>query len=132
MTADPSLEPIKRFLAAQPDIRLGMVFGSVTHDRARTDSDLDIALLGDHALASERRAELIAALARLYGRPVDLIDLKTAGIPIARSAVLDGQVLYSRNSGDYPAQVTRLLIDSADFLPYRDRLLKERRDAWIG
>jgi predicted nucleotidyltransferase len=132
MNSDHNIEKIKTFLATQPDIRLGNVFGSMAKGRAGLHSDLDIALLGDSAFSSERRSQLIAELARLSGRPVDFIDLKTAGIPAARSALLDGCVVFSRNSTDYPTQVTRLLIDSADFLPYRDRLLTERRKIWIG
>lgn len=132
MNFDAVSEQIKAFLANQPDIRLGIIFGSVANGGARLYSDLDIALLADAVLDSARRSQLIAAMARLSGRPVDLIDLKTAGIPVSRSAVLGGTVIYSRNSTDYPAQVSRLLIDSADFLPYRKRLLEERRKAWLG
>lgn len=95
------------------------------------DSDLDIAVLGDGPLSVDRRMELIEELGRLSGRAVDLVDLATAGIVAARTAVLGGQVLFSRDSSVYPSQITRVLIDSADFLPYRERLLKERRDAWI-
>ena len=42
---------------------------------------------------------------------------------------MGGHVVFSRNRADYPAQIVRLLIDSAEFSPYRDRLLKERREA---
>lgn len=125
-----TLKSITTFLATQPDIRLGIVFGSMINGKAHKESDLDIALLGDSALESGRRMQLIAALSELTGRPVDLVDLQTAGVSVARSAVLRGKVVFSRDEAAYPSQLSKVLFDSADFLPYRNRILKERRDAW--
>jgi len=127
---DTTLAAIAAYLAAQDDLRLGIVFGSVARQRATARSDLDLAVLADRPLAAERRMALIGELARLTGRAVDLVDLATAGIPVARSALLTGRVLLQRDTATYPAQVSRILIDSADFLPYRNRLLRERREAW--
>jgi predicted nucleotidyltransferase len=128
---DTTLAAIAAYLAAQDDLRLGIVFGSVARQRATARSDLDLAVLADRPLAAERRMALIGELARLTGRAVDLVDLATAGIPVARSALLTGRVLLQRDAATYPAQVSRILIDSADFLPYRNRLLRERREAWM-
>lgn len=129
--ADNDSNEVASYLARQRDLRLGILFGSLASGRANSDSDLDIAVLGDRPLSAGRRIELIEALARLTGRAVDLVDLKTAGIVVARSAVLEGKVLFSRDSVVYPEQISRVLIDSADFLPYRDRMLRERRESWI-
>lgn len=128
---DTTLAAIAAYLAAQDDLRLGIVFGSVARQRATVRSDLDLAVLAERPLTAERRMELIGELARLTGRAVDLVDLATAGIPVARSALLTGRVLLQRDTATYPAQVSRILIDSADFLPYRNRLLRERREAWM-
>lgn len=128
---DTTLAAIAAYLAAQDDMRLGIVFGSVARQRATAHSDLDLAVLADRPLAAERRMALIGDLARLTGRAVDLVDLATAGIPVARSALLTGRVVFQRDAATYPAQVSRILIDSADFLPYRNRLLRERRAAWM-
>lgn len=127
---DTTLAAIAAYLAAQDDLRLGIVFGSVARQRATARSDLDLAVLAERPLTAERRMALIGELARLTGRAVDLVDLATAGIPVARSALLTGRVLLQRDTATYPAQVSRILIDSADFLPYRNRLLRERREAW--
>ena len=122
---------IARYLAEQRDIRLGILFGSVASGRAGYDSDLDIAVLAEQPLSAQRRQALIAGLARLSGRAVDLVDLATAGPAIARSALTHGQVLIGHDSPVYPQQISRMLIDSNDFLPYRDRILRQRRNAWI-
>lgn len=122
---------ITDYLAAQSDVRLGLLFGSLASGQTDPNSDVDIAILGDHPLAIERRIDFIEHLACLTGRAVDLVDLATAGVIAVRSAVLGGRVLYSRDDTAYPALITRMLLDTADFLPYRERLLQQRRDAWI-
>lgn len=131
MSHDNVQDRAANYFAEQTDIRLAILFGSVAAGRAQYHSDLDIAVLASHSLDAQRRIELIEDLANLSGRTVDLVDLATAGVAIARSALFEGQVLVGRNSPAYPEQITRMLIDSADFLPYRDRTLRQRRAAWL-
>ncbi|MDN5862151.1 MAG: nucleotidyltransferase domain-containing protein [Salinisphaera sp.] len=125
------VDEITNYVAGEHDIRLAILFGSLANGQHRRDSDLDIAVLADRPLSAERRIDLIENLARVSGRAVDLVDLATAGIAVARSAVLGGRLLFCRDDAVYPAQITRVLLDCADFLPYRDRLLRERREQWI-
>ena len=40
--------------------------------------------------------------------------------------------LMSLATADYAALIRRHLFDAADFQPYVDRILRERRQAWIG
>jgi predicted nucleotidyltransferase len=127
---DIAIESLTEFIAVQPDIRLAIVFGSLANGKSHRDSDLDIAVLGKRPLEPSRRIELSEALSQLTGRPIDLIDLQSAGVAVARSAVLFGTVIFSRDEAAYPSQLSKVLFDSADFLPYRNRILKERRDAW--
>lgn len=129
---EDTLRTIGAFLAGQPDIHLGHVFGSLADGRATAQRDLDIAVLGAGELSVERRIELIGALAQMTGRPVDLIDLDVAGLPITRSALMTGQLVYAIDETIYPSRITRMLIDSADFLPIHERILNERRKAWLS
>lgn len=124
-------EQTAKLLAGYDNVRLVLLFGSFANGRAGRESDLDIAVLCERPLTVDQRIAMIEKLAGATGRAVDLVDLGSAGIVVARSAVLGGQVLYSRDSAAYPEQVTRVLLDSADFLPYRERLLRERREEWI-
>lgn len=128
---DQTLSSLSRLLAEQADLQVGIVFGSVARGCARPDSDIDIAVLADEPLDAERKRQLIEAVAQATGRPVDLVDLRTAGVAVTRSALLGGRRLFCRNNAAYAAVLSRMLADSADFLPYRERLLKERLDAWI-
>lgn len=118
-------------LAAESDILLAIAFGSAAGGTSRPDSDLDLAVLGDAPLDARRRQELIRLVADVTGRPVDLVDLRTAGVPVLRSALHAGRKLVCRDRRVYEQLVSRMLVDTEDFLPYRERMLRERRAAWI-
>lgn len=126
------IERVSRLLASEPDVSLAILFGSVAEGRQRVDSDLDVAVLSDRPLARERKQQLIEQLAIESGRPVDLVDLQTAGTVLLRSALLRGKKLFCRDNAAYAALLSRVLFDSADFLPYRERLLSHRRATWTG
>lgn len=77
--------------------------------------------------ASRLRAELADA----FGRPVDLVDLRVVGEPLLDQILGHGLRLL----GDDEA-LARLLsrhwLEEADFMPYRRRILAQRRQAWTG
>lgn len=123
------LTDLRELLARQDDIRLSIVFGSVAEGRETAESDLDIAVLADGALVPARKIALIEALADASERPIDLIDLATAGEPLLGRILQQGTRLTGSNS-TWATLVSKHLIDAADFLPYRDRMLRERREAW--
>ena len=81
---------IRSVLEHNPNVRLAMLFGSLATGRDRPDSDVDVAILADRPLSAELKAEWIGALSAATGRPVDLVDLRTAGEPLL------GQVLKGR------------------------------------
>lgn len=130
--SDNVIPEITAYLKVQQDIRLGIIFGSMANGHPNHNSDVDIAILGDAPFSAERRITFIRSLAQLSGRAVDLVDLATAGVATTRSVLLHGRVLFSRDDTAYPEQITRMLLDTADFLPYRERILRQRRNAWIG
>jgi uncharacterized protein len=111
-------------------LELAVVFGSVAQRNARFDSDLDIAVRYAAPLDSEQKLALIRALGAASGRPVDLIDLRTAGPIVAREALTKGKRLFGTDT-DFASQLSRTLIDYADFAPLIERTLRERRDAWM-
>lgn len=111
-------------------LELAVIFGSVAHGKARVDSDLDIAVRYAAPLDAEQKLALIRALGTASGRPVDLIDLRTAGPIVARQALTTGKRLFGTDT-DFASQLSRTLIDYADFAPLIERTLRERRDAWM-
>lgn len=130
-TEQPTLDRLRERLAAEPDVVLAIAFGSVSGGTSRVDSDFDLAVLTNTPLAAGRRQDLIRLAADITGRPVDLVDLRTAGVPVLRSALREGRRLVCRDRRAWEQLVSRMLADTEDFLPYRERMLKERRAAWI-
>ena len=126
--SDASLGRVAALLAQQPDIVLAIAFGSIPAGGARPESDLDVAVLATRPLDKRRKMELISELARECGRPV---DLRTAGVSILRSVLLGGRSLLCRDQAAYAGLLSRMVMDSADFLPYRQRAMRQRRNAWI-
>jgi predicted nucleotidyltransferase len=121
---------VREVVSRYPQVKLAILFGSSAKGTDTADSDLDIAVLRDGPLTSDLKIQIIGDLASRFERPVDLIDLRTAGEPLL------GQVLKGRRIlGDdttYGNLISRHLIDAADFLPYRNRILAERRARWIA
>ena len=118
-------------LARFPALVLALVFGSAAQGRQRADSDLDIAVAANRALTAAEEMDIIAALAERTGRPIDLIDLKMVAEPLLGQIVRHGRRLFGSDKA-YGQLISRHLFEQADFMPYRSRVLAERRAAWIG
>jgi len=112
-------------------VEQAILFGSVASGQARADSDLDIAVGASQALTLNERINLIASLTKQTGRPIDLIDLKVVTEPLLGQILRHGRRLLGSDTG-YAQLITRHVMDQADFMPYHDRVLAERRAAWIG
>lgn len=133
MTDDLHQEPlaaVAEALAREPDIQVVIVFGSAATGRTDADSDFDIAVLGVEVLDTDRRLSLIRRIGELTGRPVDLVDLRTAGVVTLRSVFRNGRRLVCKDRRAYDRLLSRMLVDTEDFLPYRERMLRQRRNAW--
>jgi predicted nucleotidyltransferase len=124
---DQLLDVLARF----PDVVLVVLFGSAALGRQRPDSDLDIAVAARQALTAAEKMALIEALAERTGRPVDLIDLKVVAEPLLGQIVRHGRRLMGSDSA-FGQLISRHLFEQADFMPYRSRVLAERRAAWTG
>ena len=123
---------ISQQLARHPQIKLGILFGSVGRRQARADSDLDLAIAADGPLDVSEKMALIEALAQLTSRPVDLVDMQLAGGLLLQEILTKGKRIYNTDSHLHAELIKRMLFNEADFMPYRDRILAERRKAWIG
>jgi len=125
------LDRLQDLLAQRGDVELAIVYGSVAAGKAGFDSDLDLAIDLGRELSVADKIELISDLAGLIGRPVDLVDLRTVGVPLLGQILAHGKRLLGSNTR-YAELVSRNLFDTADFLPLRKRILKERQERWIG
>lgn len=125
------LDSLRQVLRFFPDVRLAVLFGSLAQGGARADSDLDLAVDAGQALTAAQRLQLTQALAQKTGRPVDLIDLTDVGVPLLGQIVRHGRRVIG-SPADHGRLIHRSLIEQADFAPLRERVLHERRMAWIG
>ena len=132
----PSLESnpkptILEALRNLPDIQLAILFGSLAAGAGRAESDIDLAVDAGRPLTSTEKMALIAELAERIGRPVDLVDIQTAGEPMIGQILKHGTRILGSNTR-YAGLIRKHLFDNADFMPYRDRILQARRRAWIA
>ncbi|MDO8863489.1 nucleotidyltransferase domain-containing protein [Haliea sp. E1-2-M8] len=124
-------EAITRLLESKSRIDLAYLFGSLARGSAHSGSDLDLAVLARPSLSVEERIALIENLAGLLGRPVDLVDLTVCGGPLLGEILRHG-IQVKGSSSDHAEWVSRHLGMMEDFYPYVQRMLKERRESWIG
>lgn len=107
------LSRVHDFLAKQPDIMLAVVFGSMARGEAGPDSDLDLAIYADPApLSARRKLALIGELSKITGRPVDLVDLRTADVLIRREALTSGKRIFARNDHVHGDELSRMVMDA--------------------
>ena len=125
-------EPIVGLLARYPSIKLGIVFGSLADERATPESDLDLGVAATQPLDTAMKTMFIEALAEIAGRPIDLIDLQAVNGPILQQVLTQGQLIYCSDQMLYAALIRDMLFNQSDMMPYYDRILAERRKAWIG
>jgi len=122
---------IRRVLERHSYIRLAILFGSFATGHIKPDSDLDVAVDAGRPITVDEKMKLIEDLAIEIGRPVDLIDLHTVGEPLLGRIVTRGRRLLGDDTR-YAELIRKHLFEQADFMPYRSRILAERRQRWIG
>ena len=123
---------IKDVLACHPSVVMAFVFGSLATGHARSDSDLDVAVLATTALSSQTRMDMIGDLALGFGRPVDLLDLSQTHGLLLQQVLTRGRIIFCKDRSRYAALLLRMLYEEADYMPYYRRILAERRRTWIG
>nr|WP_315229915.1 nucleotidyltransferase domain-containing protein [uncultured Limnohabitans sp.] len=112
-------------------VQLAILFGSVASGRARPDSDLDLGIVCARPISVDEKISIIQALAEKFGRPVDLVDLYPAPEPLLGQVLRHGRRIIGSDEA-FGRLLYRHLIEQADFMPIKNRILKERRMAWIG
>lgn len=122
---------LKDVLEQFPQISLAVLFGSAVLGCQQPQSDLDIAVAAKRPLTANEKIAIIGALAERTGRPIDLVDLNGVAEPLLGQVVRHGRRILGSDTL-YGELISRHLFEQADFMPYRARLLAERRLAWIG
>ena len=126
-----SIPQVQTALAKHPEIELAIVFGSLARGEARRDSDVNVAVQLPTPLDADRKMQLIADIAAITGRPVDLVDLRTVGEPLLGQILKHGRQIRGE-AADLVPLIQRHVYAMEDFMPYVERMLDERKRAWIG
>jgi len=115
------LESLRAFFAAQPDVRLAYLFGSLARGDAGPRSDVDLAVVLDSPpeARGRRRDDLHAQVMELLGRnDVDLV-LADGAPALLRHRIARGRCLWARE----PVEATRFAVaalrDYEDTRPLR-------------
>ena len=121
---------LRHVFARYPQIGLAVLFGSQATGEAGRHSDIDLGLLGDGPIPADLALDLMETIGNKFGRPVDIVDLYDAAEPVL-GQVLKGRRLIGDNA-TFAKLLTRHLLNTADFLPLQQRILADRRAAWIN
>ena len=124
-------DQLRDVLSRFPVVQLAILFGSVASGQARPDSDLDLGIVCVRPISSGEKISIIEALAEKFGRPVDLVDLFPAPEPLLGQVLRHGRRIIGSDEA-FGRLLYRHLIAQADFMPIKNRILQERRMAWIG
>ncbi len=115
----------------EPTIGLAILFGSLAAGKESITSDLDLAIDVGRPLTANEKIAMINTLSASTGRPIDLVDIHAIGEPLLGQILRHGKRILGSDLS-YARLLLRHLFDQADYLPYRNRILAERRQRWIG
>lgn len=123
---------LREYFNRREDVVVAILFGSTVTNRLNFESDIDIAVLLDAPLLAAKKEEMIDDIAKVTGRPVDLVDLHHAHGTILRQILSKGVRLVCRSSVNLAHLIRKSIYEQADFQCYIDRIHLGRRKRWIG
>lgn len=120
------MDRIVTYFERQPHIVAVILFGSRAKQKARPDSDWDIAVLRDPQATSTEELSLrlswMADLEEGLGGPVEIVFLNEAGPVLRRQILSTGKPVYVRDRKALVRFKARTWIDYMDWQPYQARL----------
>lgn len=128
---NPLIDALQSLLEQDSDIKLAILYGSMATGKFIDQSDVDLAIKKNKPFTEQQKKQMIEQLALITGRPVDLVDLSTVGEPLLGQIIKYGKRLLGSDA-QYAELVLQHIYAQADFVPYIERTLKERRDQWIS
>ena len=128
---NPSIEVLRTCLERDGEIELAILFGSMAMGSYTEKSDIDLAVKKQRPISAQQKIELIEQIALLTGRAVDLVDLSTVGEPLLGQILKYGKRLLGSDTA-YAEIGLKHVYAQADFVPYIQRTLEERRQKWLN
>ena len=148
MTMEPTSDtPLTRALTRRPEVKVAYVFGSLAptvrpdateepphpdgRHPQRPDSDVDVAVAAAAPMDASLRLALTDDVAMATGRPVDLIDLHTAGPLVLTRALTTGQCVLKRDPTLLARLIQKMWYLNADFMPLVRMIQDNRRRRFL-
>ena len=125
------LDSVRDILLRQPDIEFACVFGSVAEGRHTPTSDIDVAVAAQEPIAPRRRLTLNDEITTATGRPVDLVDLHTAGPLLLTRALTRGKRIVMRDSAVLARLMVKMWYLNADLMPLLRMIQDTRRKRFL-
>jgi len=98
MIDNRKIENIKNILSDALAPSLIYIFGSISKDKVRKDSDIDIAILTDRQIDEYKLFILSQKLADTLKKEVDLVDLKKASTVFKVQIIKTGKLIYNSDN----------------------------------
>jgi predicted nucleotidyltransferase len=121
---------IQQVFETYPEVAAVYLFGSRAEDRARPDSDYDLAVVSTSSQnARPRRLDLLTDLARVGLDNVDLAFLDQTDLVLCHEAVRPNQLIFARpefDHGSFFSRIIRMYLDFQPLLMIQRKALKER------
>jgi predicted nucleotidyltransferase len=108
----------KDILLRHNNIIFAYIFGSYAQNKARADSDVDIALYLDTAMDVETYLEIKVRLAEVCKREVDLIILNEATPFLRYEVYRNNNLLFSRDKARETQYKVKTLFEYSDMKKY--------------
>ena len=122
---------ILHVLAQFPQVHIAYLFGSAVRQQLTSTSDIDVAVAAATKLPLETRLAIATQLAQALHREVDLIDLQDVTGEILQQSLCRGTKLLQKDTRVHAELIKRLWFDQSDMMPYRRRILAERRRRFV-
>ncbi len=125
---DKTQERLARVFRRYPSVQAVYLFGSAAEGRARSGSDLDLAVIFDDGPSADAKLDILADLAREGFCNVDLVVLDDRDIVLAYEAIRLNRLVYARPDFDRGGTYSKFVRLYLDFEPY----LRVQREAFKG
>ena len=123
---------LQRYFADHSDTYAGaFLFGSLATKTQTANSDLDIAVVPTGVFSADDKFRLISDLAKLSGRPVDVVNLMTANGPILKQALTTGLCVHRSNPDAIASAGSRMLAYETDVAPLVMAAEKQQVEQWL-
>jgi len=138
-TQSEDVTALTEYLAAQPDVIAAYLFGSRATGRARTESDVDVAVLlneEDGFARFERRLQMMVEVSDVCGREADVIVLNDAPLILQNQVLRHGRLLCERDQRariEFEVRSRKIYFDYKPVLDRQTReLFREIKEVGLG